>query len=520
MLQYFTYSRKSSEDKDRQILSIDAQQSELRSIALSNGLHVVRNFEESKSAKAPGRAQFNEMLRRIELGEADAIISWKLDRLARNFEDGGKIIGLLQRGVIREIRTFERTYLPSDNVLMIAVEFGMANQYVRDLSVNIRRGYREKIRRGVYPSKAPFGYFNEPKLRTIEPHPEKFAKVKRVLELFATGNYTLAGIQHECTKAGLVGERTNKPLKFSTLHQLLKNPFYYGVFIIKGEMHQGVHVPMISKATFDEIQKARVERAKPRQNRKADKGLLFRNFATCGSCGYCITGERHTKKSGLRFLYYRCTHKDKQDRCQIRSYVRHQVFEAEVRRNVELVVLPSEWKERFLAKVETWESESEEKAQNQLARLNSERQNLTLKIDRLNSAFTEGALDISEFREMKNPLVARKVEMDEKIALLSGRKANRLEPLRNWISEANTVENTASGSNWPEMKELLQKVGSNRILRETSLTVSFIKPWNSLAKTTVAARCADSDSARSAVWWRRRELNPCPDDSRHRFLHA
>lgn len=56
---------------------------------------------------------------------------------------------MLQRGAIQKIRTFEKTYLPSDNVLTIAVELGMANQYVRDLSVNIRRGIREKIRRGV-----------------------------------------------------------------------------------------------------------------------------------------------------------------------------------------------------------------------------------------------------------------------------------------------------------------------------------------------------------------------------------
>jgi hypothetical protein len=43
--------------------------------------------------KEPGRTIFNDMLSRIERGEANAILSWKLDRLARNFDDGGKIIG-------------------------------------------------------------------------------------------------------------------------------------------------------------------------------------------------------------------------------------------------------------------------------------------------------------------------------------------------------------------------------------------------------------------------------------------
>ena len=104
MLKYFLYCRKSTEDEDRQILSIDAQLAELNAIAQQQNLMVVDRFTESKSAKGPGRAVFNDMIRRIESGEANAIVSWKLDRLARNFDDGGKIIGLLQRGVIQEIR--------------------------------------------------------------------------------------------------------------------------------------------------------------------------------------------------------------------------------------------------------------------------------------------------------------------------------------------------------------------------------------------------------------------------------
>src|ERR1051326_8408053 len=157
-MKHFIYCRKSSEDDDRQALSIVAQLSEIRTIARANNLSIVDTLTESKSAKEPGREVFNEMLRRIEAGDANAILTWKLDRLARNFEDGGRIIGMLQRGVIQEIRTFEKTYLPTDNVLMIAVELGMANQYVRDLSLNIRRGIREKVRRGIFYGRAPLGY--------------------------------------------------------------------------------------------------------------------------------------------------------------------------------------------------------------------------------------------------------------------------------------------------------------------------------------------------------------------------
>lgn len=111
MLKYIIYCRKSSEDEDRQILSIDAQISELNNIAKQNGLCVVETLTESKSAKGPGREVFNEMIRRIERGDANAILSWKLDRLARNFDDGGKIIGLLQRGTIQEIPHFREKHI-------------------------------------------------------------------------------------------------------------------------------------------------------------------------------------------------------------------------------------------------------------------------------------------------------------------------------------------------------------------------------------------------------------------------
>src|SRR5450755_2815157 len=100
MLKYFIYCRKSTEDEDRQVLSIDAQLSELNDIARREGKAIVHIFNESKSAKGPGREVFNDMLRRIERGDANAILTWKLDRLARNFDDGGKLIGMLQRGVI------------------------------------------------------------------------------------------------------------------------------------------------------------------------------------------------------------------------------------------------------------------------------------------------------------------------------------------------------------------------------------------------------------------------------------
>jgi site-specific DNA recombinase len=141
---YFLYARKSSEAEDRQAASIDAQKDELLKIAKDQGLKVLEILEESQSAKKPGRKVFNSMLERIYKGEANGILCWKLDRLARNPVDGGQISWMLQQSAISQIVTFGRTYYPTDNVLMMQVELGMANQFIRDLSVNVKRGCKRK----------------------------------------------------------------------------------------------------------------------------------------------------------------------------------------------------------------------------------------------------------------------------------------------------------------------------------------------------------------------------------------
>jgi DNA invertase Pin-like site-specific DNA recombinase len=233
----FIYSRKSSEDDDRQALSIAAQLSELNSIASRESLSIA-----AAHRNAP---------------------TWSDSRNSH----------------------LRKTYLPSDNVLSIAVELGMANQYVRDPSLNTRRGIREKVRRGIFSGTAPLGSFDEPRLRTIEPHPKQFKKLKAIFEEFAEGNQTLADVLRSLNKAGFVGRQNGKPLTYSTIGKILRNPFYCGLFLHKGELHQGIHLPMITKA-FDRIQETLLDVGKPQNGYHRQKGFLFLDFATCSSCGY------------------------------------------------------------------------------------------------------------------------------------------------------------------------------------------------------------------------------------------
>ena len=137
------------------MMSLDAQENELRTLAEREGIEIVQVFRESMSAKAPGRPLFAEMVKQLTKGTASVILCWKIDRLARNPVDGGAIQWMLQQGQISTIKTYDRTYLPTDNVLMLSIELGMSNQYIRDLSENVKRGNREKLRRGEWINRAP-----------------------------------------------------------------------------------------------------------------------------------------------------------------------------------------------------------------------------------------------------------------------------------------------------------------------------------------------------------------------------
>ena len=510
MIKYFIYCRKSSEDEERQVLSIEAQLTELREFAKQNNLFVVKEFYESKTAKEPGREVFNEMLGEIEKGFASGILAWNPDRLARNSIDGGRIIYLVDTGKITSLKfpTFWFEATPQGK-FMLSVAFGQAKYYTDNLRENILRGIRQKIRRGELSAKAPIGYFNEPRLRTIEPDKKTFGKVKECLELFATGEYTLTAIQRKMFSLGLVGSRSNKHLALASVEHILKNPFYYGHFSYRGELHQGSHKPMISKRLFDKIQIALVQNGKPRKKRGA-KNFQYLGFATCGICGYAITAERHIKKSGLKFVYYRCTHKSKTIACTENRFLREEVLTEQVKNLCQKVSLPDEWREKFLARLENESVESRHTSDLFVQNLRDSISAIKEKLERLTDAYLAEALELAEYQERKNILMAEKKTIEEKLSDFERKGNHWLELMRNWILEANQAVNLYKQENPSRMRDFLVSIGSNRRISAGILLTEFKTPWNFLAETNAEGRSPEATSLTNSEWWMHMDSNHGP----------
>src|SRR5439155_11504239 len=107
---YFVYGRKSSEEEDRQVMSIQSQIQELKRHAQKDHVHIVAELQEAQSARTPGRPVFNQMLKRIARGEASGILAWHPDRLARNAVDGGQILHLPDTGKLLDLRFPTNTF--------------------------------------------------------------------------------------------------------------------------------------------------------------------------------------------------------------------------------------------------------------------------------------------------------------------------------------------------------------------------------------------------------------------------
>jgi len=298
-LKYILYARKSSESEDRQMASIEDQITEMKRLAKKQGLCVVDIIKESKSAKAPGRKKFGELLTRIHKKEANAILVWKLNRLARNPIDGGQISWMLQQSIISHIQTFGSDYKPSDNVLLMQIEFGMATQFVKDLSVSVSRGMRLKAERGWFPaSRLPVGYSweypnSKGKDKRIILDPVQFPLIRDAWRDMLSGEYSILSIERKLYKKGLRNSKGNR-FGQAFFYRLFQNEFYCGYFLWKDAdgnptRHKGKHKPMISESEFLKVQKKFFT---PKAHGKSNDEFLFRGLLRCGECNRAITAQR------------------------------------------------------------------------------------------------------------------------------------------------------------------------------------------------------------------------------------
>ena len=455
-MKYILYARKSTEEDDRQVLSIEAQLVELKEFAAKEKLEIVASLCEAKTAKEPGRIKFAEMLSLLEKGKADGIISWHPDRFARNSVDGGKIIHFVDRGLIRSLKfpTFWFEATPQ-GLFMLNIAFGQSKYFVDNLRENVKRGLRQKIRNGVWPGWAPVGYLNNPKSRGVDIDPEKSRLVKKVFELYATGAYPLHSLANWCVKHNLKGNKNNK-ISISSLQKILQNIFYIGLMKFKGEVFEGTHEPLISKKLFDLCQEVMAKRGKKKDIRKHH--FAFLGLLKCASCGCSITAEIQKGHH-----YYHCT--KKKGPCQEKHYLREEALTEQIKSFLQKVSLSNQDTEKVLAELHKDEEKAKGEAKTTVQNLKVELAEIKTKLEKLLDAYLNEVISADDYKARKENLVTKKVELGEKIQDFEQKGLSWLEPAREFVLSLNQATNLVESEHKEEMTTFLKTIGSNHVLR-------------------------------------------------------
>jgi len=484
-IKYFLYARKSSESEDRQVQSIDDQINRLKKLAQDLNLNIKKIYTEAKSAKKPNnRPIFDEMMQRIENGEANGILCWQINRLSRNPIDSGKISWLLQQGTLKSIQTIDRQYLPEDNVLLFNVESGVANQFILDLSKNTKRGLQSRLEKGLPNGIVPQGYLNDKVNKTVLIDSERFNLIRRMWDLMLTGGYTPPKILDIANQKW--GFRTRKTkrmggneLSRSGIYKIFTRLFYAGIIEVNGSQYEnkGMYEPMITLQEYDRVQMLLGRKGKPRPKTHE---FAFTGSIRCGVCGCLYTAE--TKKKIIKktnevreYTYYHCTKKTTKIKCNQRKNIPVKDLELSIEKEIEkYTILPEflEWALEGLSKKNNTEIEDRSKIHETQSRtlLDTQKQ-----LDELTKMRYRQLIDDEIFIKEKNILQSKLSQLKEYLRETETRAEKWLELTEKtfvFATYARKAFITAKGKKGLELKkEILLALGKTPIITNQKLHI-------------------------------------------------
>jgi len=518
-MKYIVYCRKSTESEDRQILSLPAQKRELDDYAKKHNLEIVEVLQESASAYKLGRNKFNQMVAKIQNGQADGMLVWALNRIARNALDGGMIIHLMDTGCLKEIRT-PSNIVKSDGSakFMLQIEFAMSKKSSDDNSESVKRGNREKILRG-WHHRRHLGYkfvesekFGWEKILVIDE--ERYELLKKAVHLVISGKPVRNVLKTLNNDWGFRTPKTkklgNKPLSQSNFYKILHDEFYCGwIYTSDGQKIKGNHQPMITETEFDQLQVMLADRGKPRPK---TLDLPFRTLISCGECGctvcmeekyqticsvcktkfasknnkQCIScGTKISKMNNptrLHYLYARCTKKKQDIKCGQPSLPYEDLINQISIHLDQLTISP---------KVVSWIlNQLQKRSESQLKINTQSMKNLQSIVDRsqaeletLLKQFTSpenadySLIGPDEYRNAKKQIIEKKENAETKLVDMKQQSDSTYEVIESAFNFAVTARDKFEKGDYQTKTDIIRYLGSNLVLKDRKIIIHQRYPW-------------------------------------------
>jgi DNA invertase Pin-like site-specific DNA recombinase len=468
------YTRKSSEEDDRQSLSLDAQEKECHVYAQRNGITVDETHREAHSAKRPGRPIFELMLRHaIEIQQQGGnvrLLCHKPDRLLRNLSDWAKTNDLMEKGL--ECLFVTGSY-PNNaqGKMAFGINVVFAKYYVDNLSEEVKKGFKEKIDRGEWPGPAPLGYRNAN--HRIELDPERAPLIKRAFEYYATGEYSLSTLCQKLYSEGLRGRQRGRMIvKHVLAENILKNPFYTGLMRFRGTAYPGSHPPIVSSNLFSQVQDVLQGKT---HSRRRSHSFRYAGILCCAKCECAIIGD--IKKS--RYIYYRCSHR--RGNCS-EPYIRQEQFEQLLLKEVTRRITISSWMEEALLHYAEQTIKEAPNGERELIELEKRQRELARRLDILLDLRLDGGINSDDFNRKQTELHLTQAQVKESISNLSFITVNPIETIEWFIKLCRDIESIFKSLADDKLRIMLRTIGSNYRFAGQTINFEPVEPFKTVAK--------------------------------------
>lgn len=295
MVKAVTLCRVSSKEQEVEGYSLQAQEKLLDDYVEQKNLENKKPFVISESASGHKQRQiFNSMLEYIGKHGIKEIVCEKVDRLTRNLKDAVAVNDWIDKSSEHQVHFVKEGVVlnsksRSNEIFIWNIKIAVAKYYIDNLSEEIKKGQKEKLAQGWLPTRPKVGYKTVGekghKIHVIDE--DKMPFVKKMFELYASGNHSLNKVTDQLYNEGLRSTGGYKIPK-SRVHRLLSEPYYIGFNRWNGQLTPGNHETFISKELFDKVQEMMTRKKAPKYGRH---NFLFRGAIICKGCGGTIAWE-------------------------------------------------------------------------------------------------------------------------------------------------------------------------------------------------------------------------------------
>lgn len=473
--------------------SIDAQKHRLETYCNRRGLSVIKTFEITESSTQGDRRKFMAMIKFVKsMREPVAIVADKVDRVQRSFKEYPLLDELIQKGRIELHFNTENYVIHKDSVsqerLMWSMGVIMAQSYIDSMRDNVKRSFDQKIRMGEWITAAPLGYLNakdESGRSTVIVDEDRAPLIRKLFEEYATGAYTLKEMTQKAKLWGLKNKSNKKSYPpRSQIHQILRNPFYAGVMVIKGEMHPHRYEPLITKDLFKRCQ-AVLDGWKKKPFKYGGKDYVFRGLLTCATNGRVVTADtkKKTYASGetAEWTYLRCWDPENPKK---KKWVREEKILEQVENVFASLLIPPATMEKVTDYIRKTDYTEREFRKRQTGELNAQLTKIESRTDSLMDLLMDGVITREEYSRKKTDLQEKREDIKQRLNAISDADDKFKECLIALLSLASEAYDLFKGSNIEKKRVLINFVFANLQMEGEKLRFSLKKPFDQFVKCT------------------------------------